>query len=837
MICLEIWQITVATVSVLVSGFLAPTSAQHSTGDAGAEDSACDGGTLFELDPGPDGRLTHTISQHPYEDAAECLWNVQCTCGMPSVTFGSFNVERSFDYVYVYDGEFVSESDHGRELSRVESTGNAMSGITGSDAPVDPYECSEARTVTIRLQSDSSVAGSGFDATVSCVGGDGCGQIDQVAVPIDADGTTTHGTIESGAGLWYVFVAAAGSTYRFDAQPASNSPLHNSLIRIVASDQTTEVAGTDEESGAAHLEWTCLDSDRYYVEVQGRELETGAFDFTVDLLLIAADPCEPDGAEFRQVGTEVDTIVYEPEAGSYENDLACHWRLTCSCGTPNVLITHLETERGYDFIDIYLGEESWHAAGDGDVQLSGGLHDQVETSFNGVVDSSGGGTMILKFTSDASVAQRGFQADLTCLNGESCIDPCDTYQCPAHSHCISVDPQHPSCECLPGFGRESIHADCTESCDWSLLNDWMRTVDELCCEGEDCQAVVAQDLHEILLPPTCTHSCAEVFVPLFHSCGHHMTSIGKGAVQTDDYMNFADECRTQLQGCELDPCLNGGACEEMGQGSSAECNCPCEYEGRYCETRSDPCSAEPCADQPDTTCVADCHGEYTCQSDCSAGLTGARCNEDVDECALRSNNPRAAQCSANEFCHNLPMTAENPEGYECTTCQPITVEHGLPMSGPGLSCGGIWNTPCMFNPSQPCELGYAPLGTNFQMICMDGGWQGSDGTQMPIQCVDINECLQVICGHGGQCTDSTTDAAIPADQFRCSCQEGWEGETCNDDIDECLNNNGGCDTLTDCSDIEGQFECGPCPNGYTDRRTEVGYAGDSLLSVCRNVNE
>ena len=54
---------------------------------------------------------------------------------------------------------------------------------------------------------------------------------------------------------------------------------------------------------------------------------------------------------------------------------------------------------------------------------------------------------------------------------------------------------------------------------------------------------------------------------------------------------------------------------------------------------------------------------------------------------------------------------------------------------------------------------------------------------------------------------------------------------------QCLNNNGGCDTLTDCSDIEGQFECGPCPNGYTDRRSEVGYAGDSLLSVCRNVNE
>ena len=766
------WQITLTAVSALVSGFLvAPTSAQ------GGDDGACDGGTTFELDPGPDGRFIHMISQHPYENSAECLWNVQCTCGMPNVVFGEFNVEQGFDYVYVYDGEFFSEADHGRELSRVESTGNALSGITGSDAPVDPYGCTESSTVTIRLQSDSSVAGSGFDAIVSCVGGDACGQIDQVAVPTDTD-VANHGTIETGgAGLWFVFVAAAGSTYRLDVQPVSMSPLRNSLIRIVSSDQTTQVAGTDEDSGAAHLEWTCLDSDRYYAEVQGHEAETGAFDFTVTLLLIAADPCESDGAEFIQEGTEVETIVYEPEAGSYLSDLSCHWRLTCSCGTPNVLITHLETERGYDFIDIYLGEESWHAAGDGDVQLSGGLHDQVETSFNGVVDSSGGGTMILKFTSDASVAQRGFQADLTCLNGESCIDPCDTYQCPAHSHCISVDPQHPSCECLPGFGRESIHADCTESCDWSLLNDWMQTVYELCCEGENCQMPAAD---EILLPPSCTPLCAEVFVPLFHSCGHRMTSIREGAVQADDYMDFVDECRTQLQGCELDPCLNGGACVEMGQGSSAECSCPCEYEGRYCETASDPCATEPCADQPDTTCVADCHGDHTCQSDCSAGLTGARCNEDVDECTLRAGNSRAAQCSANEFCHNLPMTAENPGGYECTTCQPIDVEHGLPMSGPGLSCAGIWNTPCMFNPSQPCELGYEPVGTNFQMICMDGGWEGSDGTQLPIQCVaeclDDPEWLSTLnsehCSEYGYLPAGCSDGVHPGQQLPAGCRRG-----------------------------------------------------------------
>lgn len=35
------------------------------------------------------------------------------------------------------------------------------------------------------------------------------------------------------------------------------------------------------------------------------------------------------------------------------------------------------------------------------------------------------------------------------------------------------------------------------------------------------------------------------------------------------------------------------------------------------------------------------------------------------------------------------------------------------------------------------------------------------------------------------------------------------------DINECLNNNGGCDHLTTCINSAGSYSCGACPSGYT----------------------
>eukprot|EP01052_Picozoa_sp_SAG31_P047087 SAG31_NODE_9275_length_1306_cov_0.859155_1_plen_294_part_01 len=273
------------------------------------EEEACDGGFAYELDPGPEGGITYPItsgtSTGTYPANAHCLWNVQCTCGRPQVRFTRFNVERAFDFVHVYDGE----DENAPELSRVESTGRVLSGITGTVAPTTPYDCTESTSVTIRLQSDASVEGSGFDATVSCTGGNSCGRIDEVAVPAEIDGDSVQGSVSSpGAGDWYSFMAEEGDAYQFDATGGSgNGMLNHLLIRVVDTDQVTELAGTDQEASEAHLEWTCSTDGRYYVEVQGHESDTGTFGFRVSHVARDADPCGPDGAEFTPQGIDSET--------------------------------------------------------------------------------------------------------------------------------------------------------------------------------------------------------------------------------------------------------------------------------------------------------------------------------------------------------------------------------------------------------------------------------------------------------------------------------------------------------------------------------------------------
>src|SRR5690349_4019669 len=63
-----------------------------------------------------------------------------------------------------------------------------------------------------------------------------------------------------------------------------------------------------------------------------------------------------------------------------------------------------------------------------------------------------------------------------------------------------------------------------------------------------------------------------------------------------------------------------------------------------------------------------------------------------------------------------------------------------------------------------------------------------------------------------------------------NCPTGFEGtgDTNCTDINECFAaNNGGCDTLTTCTNTIGSRSCGPCPSGYTGS----GY------TICNDVDE
>jgi cubilin len=103
---------------------------------------------------------------------------------------------------------------------------------------------------------------------------------------------------------------------------------------------------------------------------------------------------------------------------------------------------------------------------------------------------------------------------------------------------------------------------------------------------------------------------------------------------------------------------------------------------------------------------------------------------------------------------------------------------------------------------------------------------------LTIDPADINECLQA----NGGCDDLST-CTNNNGSFSCgNCPSGYSGsglKGCHGtirccvalpvsavtifaaDVDECLNNNGGCDKLTVCTNTVGSRDCGACPLGYS----------------------
>mgnify|MGYP001792217083 FL=1 len=58
------------------------------------------------------------------------------------------------------------------------------------------------------------------------------------------------------------------------------------------------------------------------------------------------------------------------------------------------------------------------------------------------------------------------------------------------------------------------------------------------------------------------------------------------------------------------------------------------------------------------------------------------------------------------------------------------------------------------------------LGAGFECICEDG-WSGEDCSE------DINDCENEPCANGGHCKDKVNG-------FSCDCNEGWMGDTCTE---------------------------------------------------------
>uniref|UniRef100_A0A3Q2VZY8 Delta-like protein n=1 Tax=Haplochromis burtoni TaxID=8153 RepID=A0A3Q2VZY8_HAPBU len=306
-------------------------------------------------------------------------------------------------------------------------------------------------------------------------------------------------------------------------------------------------------------------------------------------------------------------------------------------------------------------------------------------------------------------------------------------------------------------------------------------------------------------------------------------------------------CEIAEHACVSNPCANGGTCHEVPTGF--ECHCPAGWTGPTCAKDTDECASSPCAQGG--TCI-DMENGFECL--CLPQWTGKTCQIDVNSCH--------GQCQNGGTCKELAR------GYQCV-CQPgfggrhcevprnwcssspcknggrcHTLLHGFmcecPQGFTGTTCE-LQNNPCSPNPCQNKAQCHSLTG-DFYCSCPDD-YEGKTCSELKDhcktnQCEVIDSCTVAVttndtkkrvwnissnvCGPRGRCI------SLPAGNFSCSCDPGFTGTYCHENINDCASSpckNGGT-----CIDEINSFKCF-CPDGWE------GSLCDEWIFLSVDVNE
>ncbi|XP_066504787.1 protocadherin Fat 2 [Hoplias malabaricus] len=111
-------------------------------------------------------------------------------------------------------------------------------------------------------------------------------------------------------------------------------------------------------------------------------------------------------------------------------------------------------------------------------------------------------------------------------------------------------------------------------------------------------------------------------------------------------------CR--VDGCAINPCENGGTCEELSSGE-LRCSCSQSYFGARCELDNNPCASQPCAH--DNVCMPT-HQGYMCYC---PQQPGSSCRTLLKPCSPKSCPP-GFECKMSEdsvHCDRLPQLSRS----------------------------------------------------------------------------------------------------------------------------------------------------------------------------------
>ncbi|CAH8488553.1 unnamed protein product [Schistosoma margrebowiei] len=394
--------------------------------------------------------------------------------------------------------------------------------------------------------------------------------------------------------------------------------------------------------------------------------------------------------------------------------------------------------------------------------------------------------------------------------GEWCnldIDECKlgTHNC--EQVCINT-PGSYLCECHSGYklnltDRKSCHqVTCNPRC---TINQGFCSDDGICtCRpgftGPDC----SEDIDEC---KTGAHNCSQRCINTYGSfsceCYEGYES------QSGDGLNCKSKCSERCMS-------NKGKCDATGK-----CLCrrgftglDCSEDINECELKPKPC-VQGCVNTYGSyyctcdkgyhqdhkghclpnKCSPECvHGQGECTSNgkclCNPGFRGLSCETDVDECAEGKHNcqqecintPGSFKCS----CHS---------GYKISTvnsskCEPISCPSQCSLIDGECYCEckfGHFGLNCKQTVDscaiKPCDQICEDLGDGKYICKCNEGFEPSPNNPRRCQriCKDGIDCIY------GSCR---TVFSNDTDQTLCTCLEGFYGTNCQNDVNECLNENG-----------------------------------------------
>ncbi|XP_071505772.1 uncharacterized protein [Diadema antillarum] len=411
-----------------------------------------------------------------------------------------------------------------------------------------------------------------------------------------------------------------------------------------------------------------------------------------------------------------------------------------------------------------------------------------------------------------------------CLNHGSCIDGINSYTCNCPFDfsgsrceedvdlCANVTCQNNGtcteignrtfCACAAKFSGEFCQEE-TTACSGVI-----------CENGGTCTAISESTLeYSCRCVPGYTGLHCEVDVDFCQS-----EPCLNGATCIDGNTNFTCECPTGFTGsvcgnyvdwCADAPC--GGNSECVNEFQGFRCNCVAGWTGQYCLEEINLCDElEPCSNG--STCTGD-HASFVCH--CPPGYQGLTCHEEINNCS-------SAPCLHGGSCIRLleSYDCECADGFMGANCEINIDDCEGNLCQHGICTDGVDSYTC------ECEIGYTGTYCETDIRCTDSPCENNATCFIAWKRPQISPCQSSasICQNGGTCHDRLDGS------YSCQCMLGFEGNNCENNVDDCVNN--GCENGGTCVDGVHEYTC-QCAEGTWGTYCQLS-ANPCDSTPCRN---